>query len=163
MPTRRRDVREVAPPLGASYSAGVITRRLAPLALLGVVGLAGCSGQDDATPAATVTVTATPSDSATPSATATDGASPQTSTTPSAGATTADGDEAAYVREVLDDSPALDRIVEPDLVKIGRQACDTLTSGGSDDVAEQGLLDGSTQFTRDEAEDVVDAAEDHLC
>lgn len=137
-------------------------RRLAPLALLGVVALAGCSGQDEATPAATVTVTETPSAGATPSETPT--TSP--STTPSTASTatgTAAGDEAAYVREVLDDSPALSRIVEGDLVMIGRQACDTLTSGGSDDVAEAGLLDGSTQFSRDEAEDIVDAAEDHLC
>lgn len=134
----------------------MITRRLAPFALLGLLALAGCSGQDDVTPAATVTVTSSPS----ASATASDTASASPSQTPSG---TATGDEAAFVREVLDDSPALDRIVEPDLVKIGRQACDTLTSGGTDDTAEQGLLDGSTQFSRDEAEDLVDAAQDHLC
>lgn len=142
----------------------MITRRLAPLLLLGTLALAGCSGQDEAAPAATVTVTETPSPSATPSDTGSPATTPDASATPSAGATpSGTGDEAAFVREVLDDSPALDRIVEPDLVRIGRQACDTLTSGGTDDIAEQGLLDGSTQFSADEAEDLVDAAEDHLC
>ncbi|WP_432562953.1 DUF732 domain-containing protein [Kineococcus sp. SYSU DK003] len=119
----------------------MLTRRLAPLVLLGAAVLAGCSGQDEAAPAVTVTVTETPS----------------------ASASTPTGDEAAFVRDVLDDSPALDRIVEGDLVKIGRMACDTLTSGGSEEIAEQGLLDGSTQFTPDEAGDIVDAARDHLC
>jgi hypothetical protein len=145
----------------------MITRRLAPLVLLGAVALAGCSGEDPA-PAATVTITETPSSEATsseaPSSEAPSAStSPSGTATPSDGATTGTGDEAEFVREVLDDSPALDRIVEGDLVKIGRQACDTLTSGGTDDIAEQGLRDGSTQFSADEAEDIVDAAEDHLC
>lgn len=140
----------------------MITRRLAPLVLLGAVALAGCSGEDPA-PAATVTITETPSSEATSSEAPSSSTSPSGTATPSDGATTGTGDEAEFVREVLDDSPALDRIVEGDLVKIGRQACDTLTSGGTDDIAEQGLRDGSTQFSADEAEDIVDAAEDHLC
>ena len=140
----------------------MITRRLAPLVLLGAVALAGCSGEDPA-PAATVTITETPSSEAPSSEAPSASTSPSGTATPSDGATTGTGDEAEFVREVLDDSPALDRIVEGDLVKTGRQACDTLTSGGTDDIAEQGLRDGSTQFSADEAEDIVDAAEDHLC